>query len=581
MDRYSSTLATLAANVSFGASATASGSNWSHAVIIVLVNCLATILCACAMTCWVVALLEGRRQRRELRDKVGNIVSTQYWPVEGEVSRLLREVETMRSAVLFRDVTAFDVLAYKYRFRRQPPDDAAPNSGSSFELRTPSAFQTLRRVERLLDSLALQVPVRGRCPDRVVTPFGRTLCGLARTTAAVWSDDQAPTVSRLVRFFGGAVAAAEFDAARGSDIALEQRVESRIPYVNALHLSGDHFVLADMELNSDVGAFDVRAKVRYIDERLTEPDVRLLAASHWRQTLGVYRTACDLCVSAGLIQMRSMLPDFTLETATDDARVGDCVVLLRHLVRLMCGVLDNANRLSSDDQFFRFVASLHDAIYGWNNGAASSSMLACIERSRANIVAYTRALTVDQIFIAPDLTRAVLERAEAELYRHLDYLTVRRVRMTRRIEVAEQRRGEGPSMLSGISAAVPEVRQLEEGALHPGDSEASIYTMAASYMSPPRRTAAATAASPKRFDQVLSGSSAERMSLLSGASSMYATAASLSSETNDGDSVSARLSPGMPRCSLPHAALTHSTAVTTVVGTTTSDGDDDYFETPV
>ena len=581
MDHYSSTLATPTANVSDGVPATASDSNWSHAVIIVLVNCVATILCACAMTCWVVTLLEGRRQRRELRDKVGNIVSTQYWPVEGEVSRLLRDVETMRSVILFRDVTAFDVLAYKYRFRRQPPDYAAQNSSSSFELRAPSALQTLRQVERLLDSLALQVPVRGRCPDRVVTPFGRTLCGLASTTAAVWSDEQAPTVSRLVRFFGGVEAAAGFDAARASDVTLEQRVESRIPYVDALRLSGDHFVLADVELTSDIGVFNVRAKVRYIDERLTEPNVRLLAASHWRQTLGVYRTACDLCVSAGLIQTRSVLPDFTLETATDDARVGDCVIALRHLVRLMCGVQDNANRLSSDDQFFRFLAALHDVVYGWNNGAASSSMLACIERSRANIMAYTRALTVDQIFIAPDLTRAVLERAEAELYRHLDYLTVRRVRMSRRIETADQRRGEGPSVLSGTSTAVSEVRQLEEGTLHPGDSESSIYTMAASYMSPPRRTAVATAASPKRFDPALSGSSAERMSLLSGASSMYATAASLSSATNDGDSASARLSPGMPHCCLSHAAWARSTAVAAAVGSTASDGDDDFFETPV
>ena len=583
MDNYSSTLATQFANASFSLSATASGSNWSHAVTIVLVNCLATILCACAMTCWVVALLEGRRQRRELRDKVGNIVSTQYWPVEGEVSCLLREVEIMRSATLFRDVTAFDVLAYKYRFRSQPSDVAAPNSGSSYEFRKPTAFQTLRRVERLVDSLALQVPVRGRCPDRVVTPFGRTLCGLARTTAAVWSDDQAPTVSRLVRFFGGAVAAAAFDAARASDIALEQRVESRIPYVDALRLSGDHFVLTDMELNSDVGAFDVRAKVRYIDERLTEPDVRLLAARHWRETLGVYRTACDLCVGAGLIQTRSILPGFTLETAMDEARVGDCVIVLRHLLRLMCGVQDNANHLGSDEQFFRFVARLHDVVYGWNNGAASSSMLACIERSRANIAAYIRALTVDQIYIAPDLTRAVFERVEAELYRHLDYLTVRRVRMTRRIETTDPLRGEGPSTLPRTSAAALDVRHLEEGTLHPGDSELSIYTMAASYMSPTIRPATAVSVSPKRFDPVLGGTSAERVSLLSGVSSMYATAASLSSATNEGDSGSARLSPGIPRYPFPHAALTRSSAVAAGAGTATpdSDGNSEYFETPV
>jgi len=538
------------------------------------------------MTCWVVALLEGRRRRQELRDKVGHIVSSQYWPVEGEVSRLLHVVETLRSATLFRDITAFDVLAYKYRFRHQPSfdDPVAPNLGlPGSEPRLPSAFDTLKRVERLLDSLALQVPVRGRCPDRVATPFGRTFCGLASATAAVWSDDQAPTISRLVRFFGGAAAAGEFDAARASDVTLEQRVESRVPYVDALRLFGDHFVLADVELSSDVGAFDVRAKVRFIDERLTEPDARVLAARHWRQTLDVYRSACDLCVGAGLVQTRSTLPDFTVETASDDSRVGECVVVLRHLVRLMCGVEQNTNRLGSDDQFLRFLAELHDVVYGWNNGTASSSMMACIERSRANIMAYARALTTDQIFIEPDLTRAVLEGVETELHRHLDYLTVRRVRMTRTTQTVDQERGEGPSV-SGTSAAASESRQLEEGMLHPGDSETSIYTMAASYMSPPRgRPSTAVFASPKRYDPAVGGTSAERMSLLSGASSMYTTAASLSSATNDGESsVSARLSPGMPRHSLPHVAG-FSRSSTAVPGTVRcdSDGDSEYFETPV
>jgi len=522
------------------------------------------------MTCWVVALLEGRRQRRRLRDKVGSIVSSQYWPVEGDVSHLLRQIETMRSVILYRDVSAFDVLAYKYRFRRQPLDDAS----SSHVARAPSVFQTLRRVERLIDSLTLQLPLRGRCPDRVATPFGRTLCGLARTTAAVWSDHQAPTISRLVRYFGGAAAAAAFDAARVSDITLEQRVESRIPYVDALRLSGDHCVLADVELGSDVGVFDIRAKVRYIDERLAEPDARVFAARHWSQTLGAYRAVCDLCVGAGLVQSRSQLSDFTSETATDEARVGDCVVLLLHLLRLMCGVQYNVNRLASDDQFLRVVAGLHDVVYSWNN-ASSSSLLACIERSRVNIVTYARALTADQLYLEPELTRSVLERVELELHCHLDYLTVRRVATTRR----GNGRREGPPMLSRAPAAASDVRLLDEGALHAGDSESSIYTMAASYMSPPRRPGAT--ASPRRgFDPALVDSSGERMSLVSGVSSMYATAASLSSAANDFDSGSgAHLSPGLPNwTAVPATHLARSTAAT---ASSESDVDGEYFETPV
>jgi len=304
-----------------------------------------------------------------------------------------------------------------------------------------------------------------------------------------------------------------------------------------------------------------------------------------------------MCVSAGLIQTRSSLPDFTLETAADEVRVADRVIVLCHLVRLMCGVCYNANCLGGNDQFFRFVVALHDIIYAWNDGGvASASMLACIKRSRANIVAYTRALIADQISLAPDLTRAVLELAEAKLYRHLDCLTMRRVRMTRRAETTtddhQTRASEGLPGSSAAAATISEVRALqEEGALlRPGDSEWSIYTMTSSYMSPPRRcmvaggpTMSAAAASPKRFDTLLSGGfSTERMSLLSGASSVYATTASLS---NDGDSTvsASRLSHGLPRCSLPHAAAparsSGFSAAALVHAHGTSDADD-YFETP-
>ena len=199
----------------------------------------------------------------------------------------------------------------------------------------------------------------------------------------------------------------------------------------------------------------MRAKVRYVDERLAEPDARVQAARHWRQTLGAYRAACDLCVGAGLVQTRSGLPEFAAESAAaDEARAGDCVAALRHLVRLACGVERNAARLGADDQFLRFVAGLHDVVHAWNGGGggASPSTLACVERSRANIVAYARALTADQIRLEPELTRAALERVEAELYRHLDYLTVRRVRMTRHSEELETLRV--PPLFRGCQPAI-------------------------------------------------------------------------------------------------------------------------------
>ena len=138
----------------------------------------------------------------------------------------------------------------------------------------------------------------------------------------------------------------------------------------------------------------------------------------------------------------------------------------------------------------------------------------------------------------------------------------------------QQGRGEGPSTSAAAAAAEARPATDEGGAaLRPGDSESSIYTMAASYVSPPTgRAAAAPFASPRRFDV-----GAERASLLSGASSVYATAASLSSATNDADTAAssprmARFSPSPPRAT----AAGRSTAAAP-----DSDGDGEYFETPV
>jgi len=58
----------------------------------------------------------------------------------------------------------------------------------------------------------------------------------------------------------------------------------------------------------------------------------------------------------------------------------------------------------------------------------------------------------------------------------------------------QQGRGEGPSTSAAAAAAEARPATDEGGAaLRPGDSESSIYTMAASYVSPPTGRAAAAA----------------------------------------------------------------------------------------
>ena len=71
-----------------------------------------------------------------------------------------------------------------------------------------------------------------------------------------------------------------------------------------------------------------------------------------------------------------------------------------------------------------FPFQLHEALYNWSD---VNSMAEILERIRGNILCYLRGLTLEQMLLDKEFTKAKLEHLEKELYRHLNYLTLRQV----------------------------------------------------------------------------------------------------------------------------------------------------------
>lgn len=629
----------------------------------VVLNSVAVVVCVAALVVFGIVVAVGRRRqlRLEFDRRLASTVAQSYWPIEPEIFAVLRCIGAMQSTTLFGDVSALDVLAYKFRRRRgwrwrkctamatsksaattlpltdamtethcndndgkevglclHSEDEYEPISGLS---RAPaphlSAVSTdtcrqstnvlriLDKIDHMFDLLYLRLRLDkpgSRCPPEVVTgPFARTIRGIAQATAALWPDGRAPAVRQIVAYFGGgcsetekttgwrrrirsrqrscrtsSTAVAAFDAARtrcgGSDEAVEWRIRSRLPYVDALRLSGSRFVLAEVRPSSTVGGdmscqsssatqcmecrdggtSDVSAKVRFVDERLsrlrTKPrggGARTLVRRRWPEMVAAYREAVDLAVAAELVTSRTVashFPEFSVvsppslmidETSNASAATArsksaaavdpeNVIVLVRHLLRLMCGNPDAFHRLESDPRFVEFVSRLHDAMYGWSE--APSALRSAVDRCRANVVAYARKLTAIAGRVPVDdgsllRTRRTIELAESQLYRHIDGLTRRRVQLAKESRRRQRRRHRhrGPehgdftevdddeddyfSAIAGDDVDSETLRRprlqfafdrwlplAEPKASSSVESESSLYTLAASNLaSPPRR----------------------------------------------------------------------------------------------
>ena len=368
--------------------------------------------------------------------------------------------------------------------------------------------QVMKKLERLFESLVLQLPCHGKCPDNVASAFSGTLHMLAYSTALLWCDSKGRMVRNLVHYFVGRSSAERIDSTLIGDDELESLVLARLPYVSQLHLNADHFVMREVDITNDL-KIDLRNKIRYVDTVLAKNSSMLHAKE--KNLIESYYTAREICVKNSFIQNKNYVQDIVSKVG-EPSKVGECVILLRHLLRVMC-TSRNIKKLELDDKFFQFLMHLHEALYSWSD---TSTMVEVIERSRCNIFAYLRGITVDQMLIDKEFTKAKLEHIEKELYRHLNHLTLRQVQREK------DKRGHG-ILIRGDS---------ESRNLRPVESESSIYTMAMSASSfAVQRQQSLDHSRLGDLDLMHHQLSMDQSSIVSG-SSMYATAASISSGEN-------------------------------------------------
>jgi len=201
--------------------------------------------------------------------------------------------ERLRSRSVLHGVTEFDLLAYKFRVENGVYGD---------ERGTPAhhAFVTLKRLEHLFESVAIQLPAprrrllwRRAAADRPGgggLTFGSAVCRAAVATSPAWCDDSAPTVRAVVRYLGGRPAAGRFDDGRRTDSAAERRVLATVPYVRALRLVDDRFLLATP---ASVLDHELRRRIAAVDERLTAGNGLAVSIRHPSTVIEAYRSRHD------------------------------------------------------------------------------------------------------------------------------------------------------------------------------------------------------------------------------------------------------------------------------------------------
>ena len=355
----------------------------------------------------------------------------------------------------------------------------------------------------MFEMLSMQLPCEGKCPLVIASAFGPTVFNIALRTALLWNESRAHMIKNIVHYFAGRSAVDSFDDNLLLNDELESLVLARVPYAKALYLNDDHFVLSDVEISSEL-RMDLRNKIRYIDTMLAKRSKMLYSKE--KSLIEAYYSAREICIKNNFVANKNFLPDI-VNRAGEANKVDDAVLLLKHLLRIMC-CHKNMKKMETDDRFFQFLMQLHEALYTW---ADTGTMVEVLERIRSNIVCYLRGLTVEQMLLDKELTKAKLEHFERELYRHLNYLTMRQLSL-----------GRG--------------RPLSE--LHPAESESSIYTMAMSastFMmqrqpSMQRQTPSEQMPSPRQHDMDMlhNQKSLDQSSIVSG-SSVYAPAMSVCS----------------------------------------------------
>ena len=364
---------------------------------------------------------------KEERDKLGDIIAQRFWKEENQIACLFQVLSSMKESVIFRDITAYHILSYKYRtdngvysIENVIEDGEEAKRSAKSSLKKLNVFLILKKIERLFFSLTLQLPLSRKCSKQAARTAGSIVLSIAQVTSLVWCDEKAKTIFKVVRFFSGQRMADHLEQTHMKDADLETLVLSRIPYITSLTLDQDcKFRLKDTTQKSiDLSIYLLLKKVSHIDHFITENFTKLETIRE--KIVAFYQDARDLSFRNNMVLTKSHIPDFsTIRNGGLAGRFHECVSCLTHLLRLM-SYGSNAKLMEKDERFKNFLDGLKKTVD--ELASTVSDNMVNIEQSRKNIVVCLNDLTTEHVLADREYIKAKLELIEKDLKNYVKYI---------------------------------------------------------------------------------------------------------------------------------------------------------------
>ena len=380
---------------------------------VVIADTVVTIIISVVLTLCVMSGITRRRNQREERDKLVRIIREEYWANEENIRKVMHVLNKMKSSYLFKGVSELHVFAYKYRLEWSHPYRHDTLStiesykfGSGFSL-----LQTVKKIERLFETLIFQLPFHGTCRENICLTWGPTIFNLAQSTLLMWRDRNAKVIQEVVYYFAGRSAVGKLEGCTLSDEDLEALILRLVPYVNQLHLFEDHFLLDDVEVK-DTQNRDMKNKIRYIDTALTVG--RNLLENKEVNLMEIYYHTRDLAIKKGVVQTK-FLPEIGIGNGGSKINLDECAIYLRHIIRVLC-IPQNLEKIRTEEQLFILLMQLYKMLYIQPD---TGCMVEIIDRVRHKIVSALKGMSTEHILMDKELTKAKLELIEKELSEHL------------------------------------------------------------------------------------------------------------------------------------------------------------------
>ena len=376
--------------------------NNSSISVILVIDIIATIfavvgLCASGWFIW-----RKHYQLREYRTKLGPILQDCFWTHETEIRKVLQRIDGLKKRFLFREITQFHVLAYKYRIE---PENSVECSNTCT-----SILQQIAHVQHFFERLQLEFSLQGSCPQYMSVCLKQTIEELGLATIELWSDNRIQVLKSVERYFCSSSAISEKWM---SDSQLKSLIEPMVPYVGQLCMSDKctYFVLGELHLET-VTSTETASKIRCIDTVLSTNDPSLGAKR--KALVDIYNTAREICLNHNYITNQSHLPEIPPADQPDSVSIHDVVMYVLHLLRVLC-MEKNLTELYADDTFLTLLFHLYHNVCG---GVDPNIQQQVIERIKKNIDIHLRNLA-EQLGTDAESTRIRLENVERDLLRHL------------------------------------------------------------------------------------------------------------------------------------------------------------------